>query len=266
MITVCLVMVTGTIYAEMFDIKIGDDIDRVQNALGEPDSYILLGDKALVSYGLSKIELVSNKVTKVNFVSAAKTKELRLKTKTDNKKRRAYLIREGNTVKQRKLENVEFLSSPLSEQIDFWHSFRRHYPMIDLSPVNLADLATKAAEDTQRKREEDEEYKANEEELLQAKWKLMEAEERAHQAELEANSRNTRYSRGYTSYLYPPQVIIPGRPCYPVRPTPYGCLKPVSPFRPGGGNRVGGSSHTTVSPHASRWPSHTPGVFPNTVK
>lgn len=139
--------------------------------------------------------------------------------------------------------------------------------MIDLAPVDIADMAAKAAEDMRRQRD-----KAREDELLEAKWKLMEAEERARKAEVEANSRCSRYGRysgGYSSYLWPPQVILPGRPCYPVRPTPYGCLKPVSPFRPGGGTSIVGSSSGatfTVSPHASRWPSHTPGVFPNTIR
>ena len=263
LITVCMVIVTGNIYAEMFDVKIGDDIDTVHEVLGKPESYILIGDKAVISYGLSKIELISNTVTKVNFISAAREKELQLKAKKDNEARHDYLVKEGNAVKQRKLESADFLSLPLSDQVDFWRSFRKHYPMIDLAPVNIAGMAAQAAADSRKQQD-----KAREDELLQAKWKLMEAEERAHKAELEASSRYTRYSRGYTSYLWPPQVIIPGRPCYPARPTPYGCLKPVSPFRPRGSSRIGSNSsrHIKTSPHTSRWPSHTPGVFPNTVK
>ena len=266
MIAICLVMVAGTVYAEMFDVKIGDDIGTVHEVLGEPDSYILVGNKAVVSYERGKIELISNKVSKVDFVSAAKAKELKLKTKKDNEKHHDYLVKEGTALKQRKLEDTTFLSQPIREQLDFWRSFRARYPMIDLAPVDVAGMASQAAEDSRQRKD-----KAREDELLQARWRLMAAEERAHQAELEASSRYTRYSRGYTSYLWPPQVIIPGRPCYPARPTPYNynCIKPVSPFRPGGGTSiVGGSSgsRTTVSPHANRWPSHTPGVFPNTVR
>lgn len=264
MVMVLMLIATCGLCAEMFDVKVGDDVKKVYEVLGEPDSYMLAGNKAVVTYERGKIELVSNKVTRVDFTSVAKAAELKLKIEKANEERHDYLLQAGTALKQRKLEDARFLSLPLSDQLDFWRSFRRRYPMVDLAPVDIADMATKAAEES--KQQHDEELEA---ELLRAKWKLMEAEERAHKAELEASSRYTRSSYGYTSYIWPPRVIIPGRPCYPVRPTPYGCTKPVSPFRPGGGTSiVGGSrgSAITVSPNTSCWPSHTPRVFNNIIR
>ena len=254
----------NSLYAEMFDVKIGDDVQKVYETLGEPESYILVGKKAVVSYKRGKIELVSNIVTKVEFVSAAKAEANRLQTEQDNKKRHDYQMQEGAALKQRKLEDARFLAQPLVDQLDFWRSFRRHYPMVDLEPINLAEMAKQSA-DNSKSRKADADNNA----LLEAKWKLMEAEERARVAELEASNNRYRNS-SYGSYVWPSRIVFPAnRLCYPVRPVPYGCTKPISPFRPGGGSSVVGGSggsvvggyRNTSKPTVSHWPSYT-GRFP----
>ncbi len=265
-------MVIGNIYAEMFDVKVGDDVKSVYKVMGEPESYIMVGNKAVVSYERGKIELISNKVSKVSLVSTEQVamlreqeSEQRAKAIEAKAKKHDYMAKEGNALKQKKLEDVEFLSSPIAEQFEYWKKFRRRYPMVDMTPIDLVEMATTITENARQRAEAAE--KAKNDELLKARWKLMEAQERAHQAELEASrSRRSRYI--YGSYLYPPQIILPGYPNRPC-PTPYGTIKPVSPFRPGGGKSVvggGGSRIITPAPHAGNWPSHTPGVFPNTIR
>ena len=266
-IFIILFCLTGisSLYAEMFDIKVGDDVQKVHETLGEPESYVLVGKKAVISYKRGKIELVSNKVTKVEFVSAAKAEEMRLQAEKDNNKRQDYLMQEGAALKQRKLEDARFLAQPIVDQLDFWRSFRRHYPMIDLAPVNLADMATKSAEEAKQNKSE-----RDQNALLEAKWKLMEAEERARKAEMEASSNrynNNSLTYGYGSYIWPTQIILPrNRLYYPVRPMPYGCIQPISPFRPGGGVSVVGGSGGGVVIGGSNGSSRTSWSFSHTVR
>ena len=269
-----VMIIAGIIYGAGFDINIGDSIEKVYAVMGEPDGYMLVGDRAVVSYLRGKIELVSNKVTRVELISAKKAEDLKRRRVAEKKRIYEYLKQQGETIKQQKLENTEFLSLPLSEQIAFWKNFKKRYTMVNLSPVNIADMAAKDAEEKRKQRKEAEE-KYNDE-LLKMRWKLMEAEERAHKAEMEAD-RRCRYSYGYTSYLWPPQVIMPGhtpvcRPhvpvCNPVCKPAFGIENSSSALSMGCGNISYGrnTGNITVAPHASRWPSYTPGVFPNDIK
>ncbi len=271
LIIICSILAVNILHAEMFDVKIGDDINKIENVLGKPDSYILIGKRAVLTYPRGKIILVSNKVVEVNFISEEKAAELKkqqevasIKAKDARKRQNEYLAKKGLALKQSKLEDVDFLSLPLKEQFNYWKKFKQRYPMVDLAPVDLVEMAAKIAENAEEQRKKQDERL--EQELLEAKWKLMDAEERARKAELEASRNHGRTYYSYGSYIWPPQVVIPGGnyPCRPKPKPPCGpSILPVNKPKP---IKQGAGIKNPVAPHASRWPSFTPGVFPNNAK
>ena len=91
-----------------------------------------------------------------------------------------------------------FLGLSSADQLVFWRRFRERYPMVSLESVDLAGLVQQAKGERTAQLEN---------ELLRARWQLMDAEERAQEAELKARRAESRFrSRGYSVWV-PPYAV-----------------------------------------------------------
>jgi len=259
-VSLALVAPPGMLYAADSDIEVGDGIDEVYSVLGQPNGYIRSGSFFLFYYDRGKVELHDEVVTAVELVSAGEVRDLKAARKRYVEERRDRLRAAGLALQREKLEDPFFLALPSSEQLSFWRTFRERYPMVSLAPIDLAGVAKQAA-GAQREAE-------LKDELLRAKWRLIDAEERARAAELAARKAENRFrSRGHR-YGYFPQSGVYGASSFSIQGSDfYGSflrarITPVDPYRPLTGMGLS-SEPNAFNRVSSHWKKISPGVFPN---
>jgi hypothetical protein len=205
-----LVLAAATSWAS--DVRVGDALDAVLAALGQPQGYIRSGDYVLLAYERGRVELNDNRVVRADLVSAEEAERqrmARLRREAQRREaaalRRAQLIVEGTGVRDRKLADPLFAVSHPQEQVSFWQAFRRSYPDVDVTlPYaealgRLETLRRAEALDSERRRQ-----------IAELEDRVAAAEDRARVAELQI----VRCGYPYGSWWYAPGwVTTGGRSC-----------------------------------------------------
>lgn len=257
----CVVLFTaGVVRAGNGEIELGDHVDEVYSILGRPSGYIHSGSFSLLYYDRGKVEVHDDIVTGIYLVSSEKARELKAARERRARERYEELLVEGLALQREKLEDPNFLSLPSADQLSFWRTFHGRYPMVSLDREDIAGLARDAAEE-QRKSE-------LENELLRMKWRLMDAEERAHKAELAARALEGRCRARTYSHWYPPQIVVHRRPTFSAGASDFyrhfhrPRITPVDPYLPLSGIKLSAdaNSYRHIPRHRQ---TMTPGVFPN---
>ena len=227
-----------------FEVALGDDLDAVTAALGEPQGYMLTGTRAVLTYERGKVELRDDKVVSVDLVSPDVAAARKTEAEAARRQREAQQAARGTRLRDAKLDDPEFLFLPPTQQFAFWRSFRQQYPAIDLAPVGLSELAARASAEEQafKAQAETRAETLKDADLMALEWRVQEAEARAEEAALaarraETRSRSSGFYGGWTSTRWPTTVVIGGGPTL--------CSPPVAvPYRAPCGIRA-----PTVQPH-----------------
>jgi len=194
------------------ELLVGDNADAVQAILGEPQGYIKTPSVELFLYVRGTVEARQGKVTAVNLVSEKEAEARREAREIELKSRQAALAArrerlrtEGLALKEKKLRDPVFLSSPPSDQLEFWREFRKRFPGVSVGEEFAHALARWEEQVAREQVEAKEAKKAAELEkrLLAMEKRVREAEDRARRAEDKAEVR----SRGYTYVSYGAPVI-----------------------------------------------------------
>ena len=217
---------SGTLRAS--EVVVGEPLADVLLDLGKPRGFIRAGSYLLLDYERGKVELRDEKVVQADLMTdeeLAAYKELTARRTAMASKaameRRIALFAEGTKVRDAKLTDPVFLSSPASEQVAFWRWFRQKYPGVEIGGEYAVVLQKYEAELDAQQREADQKQQVAE---LEAR--VADAERAAAEAQEEAERARQYY--GYYS-TYPICYVRPSVPCGPtvIRP-------PVQvPSRPG---------------------------------
>jgi hypothetical protein len=229
----------GTRADDRDEIVVGDAVDKVYRVLGQPRGYIRSDKRELLMYERGRIEVRHGLVFRASLVSEEEAQARRIEEE-QRRRRRAAAMRarrqrlqaEGLALKEEKLADPVFLSSPVSAQLEFWRLFREKYPHVNVDAEYAHSLA---------RRREEVEWARFERHVADLEDRLDHAERRAREAEREADEARSRrwYYDHYASPLVQvcrPRVIVrpasrckPVRPCRPVKP----CGSPRPVVRPG---------------------------------
>lgn len=139
-----LVVFPLTLMAE--EVKIGDSLDQVRIALGEPRGRAQMGSRELLSFERGEVELNAQVVTRVALRSeeaqtafATKRAATESRVREEQETRRTRLTAEGETLKATKLADKTFQSAPIRIQLEYWRNFAVQYPSVSCAEqLNLA--------------------------------------------------------------------------------------------------------------------------------
>ncbi|MFP4069102.1 MAG: hypothetical protein ACOCVJ_01045 [Verrucomicrobiota bacterium] len=204
------------------EIQLGDSLDAILEALGEPAGLIELRDKTLLLYPRGEVTLKEDRVVEVDLMTEAEftADQARLEREREEwlvqqEKLAAARLEEGRSIKAAKLESRAFASLPAKDRVDYWRSFQIRYPDIDVSEQIASALEgyeteLKELHSQQRIAELESRVAVAEREAAAAR---LEAEKLREEAETVADRRyGLRY---YTDpvihrrhYYKPPTVII----------------------------------------------------------
>jgi len=110
----------------------GDRADQVVAALGEPDAIVTIASRETYYYPRGRIWLEGGVVTTTELkAEAAWLAEQDLKREAEAE-RAARRVREGLALREAKISDPSFRSSPVSRQLDYWGWFRAAYPGVSV--------------------------------------------------------------------------------------------------------------------------------------
>jgi len=134
---------------------------EVVEEVGEPKGVIRMPDRTRLLYERGEVTLRDGAVSAVDLVSPeawAKREKERARERAEweacRERLRQRRIETGRRIKRERLNSASFANLPAQERLEFWRSFQRRYPEVDISePLNRAlEAAREAREDRQRKR------------------------------------------------------------------------------------------------------------------
>jgi hypothetical protein len=198
-----LPMVPAALAAD--DLAIGDTLEVVQSALGEPRGSIKAGSYQLLQFERGRVEFRDGVVIRLNIVSAdiAEARRIRREKEQEARRvaaaeRRAQRHAEGLNVRDRARSNENFDQLSGREQLDFWSSFRRQYPGISVD-VEYASARARDRRETEQRR--------NDRRLADMDRRIAEADARAREAEAQADDLaedlKRQKRRSYVTYATP---------------------------------------------------------------
>jgi hypothetical protein len=187
----------------------GTSVAEVRGELGRPNGVMQVGERHLWYYPHGLVELVNNRVTRVELRSPEEQTDLELREarrRAEREERRMSVVAEGTALRDRKLADATFAAAPAAYQVAFWEDFARRYPEVScVEPLTIARL---------KLGEELEERARMREEAL----RIAELEARLADAE-EDRSYRVNYHRGYRGY-YNEFALWPVRYTYYDAPLP----------------------------------------------
>lgn len=192
----------------------GGSLTDVRVELGRPTGRMQLGERQLLYYPHGLVELVDDRVTRVDLRTPeeqASLEQREARRRAERDERRMAAVAEGTALRDRKLADATFAAAPAAYQAAFWEDFARRYPEVScVEPLTIARL----------KLGEELEEKARQREDAQ---RIAELEARLEAAEREPYHR-VRHYRGYRDYyhefaLWPVQYTYYDAPL-PVYTTP----------------------------------------------
>jgi hypothetical protein len=211
-----LAVATMTVRA---DVKVGDSLEQVLSAMGEPRGEIKAGTYQLLYFERGRVELRNGKVSKMDLVSEAQQEKIRLSREKQQAEAaqmaaeaRTKRIVEGMALRKSKLAETAFMNAPASERVAYWQSFKKLYPEVPLGAeytTALADLEKDLA--VQRI------ASAQQRQLDSLEQRVADAEDRAKRAEPRRNSITIYddspavYGYGYPYVTYNPWINTPQR-------------------------------------------------------
>jgi len=137
-----LLTVVGIWAASADGIKPGDTVEMVIRELGKPQGRISAGIYEVYLYDRGKVELVSNRVTTVDLITAeeASAKRLAQEKRQQEAAQRAKEAQErrqieGNRILTERLADTFFRAQSAGEQLDYWDIFKAQYPEIDIGSI-----------------------------------------------------------------------------------------------------------------------------------
>ncbi len=212
------------------DITVGDSADRVREVLGEPRGSIHSGSYEMFQYDRGRVELRDGVVTNLELVTAEEAAVLKIERERQARElkerqaaQREQRRLEGLEIRDRALNNPDFLASSGTRQVEFWEDFHRRYPDV---PVHAEYTAAAAKRDADREKAETERRLADmEKRVSDAEARAKEAEENAKDAQRDARDARRRVVYYPPYYGYP--VYTPStnqstyRPTYPTTVYPY---------------------------------------------
>jgi hypothetical protein len=223
-------------------VALGDSRERVIELLGEPTGEIRSKSLSILSYPQGKVELRDGVVSEVNLMSAEELRKRREQSAARlrrQQQRREKLKADGLRVKNGKLSDVEFLASPLSDQLFYWKEFSKMYPDVDVSGI-YRDLQQRQQKEQKEQRED-----AMLAKIKQLEKRVDDAEQRAAAAE-NAQQQSINFPQVYDdgAFFYPDNI-------YPSPPIIWynnvGCREP----RANGGS---GYNRRLLNPGGRRYP------------
>jgi len=239
--------------AESEDVKIGDTLESVRKALGEPRGLIMDETYQLLQYDRGRVELHDGFVSSVNIVSEEEAERMRIERERIAEERRLAeaarrerLRIEGLETLEQVLSDPEYAALSAGKQVAFWKSFKKRYPDVPLGEEYASALERHRLELEQRQLEQ---------RIATLESRVREAESRAAQAEWEASRENNRRYTSFVSYAYP--VHYPrarrSKKCAPKRT--YATSDVCQPSIKGHANRYAKSSRSSKASYKSSYSS-----------
>jgi len=196
---VILFSAASTVWSEPgVEIRAGQSQADVVALLGEPEGFIRMGETVWLSYARGMVKLVDDGVVEANLISPEAAVVKRQKEQAERARfeqaqaeEKARRIEQGRLLKASRINNPEFLATPISYQVTFWKEFQTRYP--EVPAWDEYELA--------RARLEQEQEQLRQQQVQENR--IRELEIRLEEAEL----RQERYSR--TRYVYSPIVYYP---------------------------------------------------------
>ncbi len=141
------------------EVNVGDNRATVRDALGVPRGQVNLAGRQVLYYERGEVELTGERVTRVALRTPEEQEALVALEERQRGAREARmneLIAAGVALRDRKLADDTFKSSPLGYQVSFWQNFARSYPGVSISePFTIARM--RYAEQLEERRRKDEE-------------------------------------------------------------------------------------------------------------
>lgn len=188
-------------------VHIGDSHESVIAELGRPDGYIETETTDWLYYERGTVKLEDGRVVEADLITAEQARERRAREREEWERRRslwaerqAKHLREGWELKQSRQSNPRFLSSPASQQVAFWRTFRARYPEIPIHEEYALALERYQDEWQNAQRERDRERR------------IAELEERLRRAEDRAMARSYSGVRHNAFYSAPNVVFVQRHP------------------------------------------------------
>lgn len=208
-----VILSVGAAGAPAGEVRVGDTVDQVKSALGEPTGYIGARTYEMFIYERGKVELEDGRVVSVQLISEGEAQARRLEAERRAaeqarlQKEQAEARRvEGEQVKAQTLSDPNFLALPAGEQVAFWEAFRQQYPEVDVEGIYATAVARyrlvlQQAADQQRLAE----LQAQVDEA-QARARAAEAAAASAQVAAQQAAQDTRVEYVYRSYYWPTYV------------------------------------------------------------
>ena len=180
------------------DVMIGDTLDVVKDALGEPRGYMKSEDYQLLQYERGLVELHDGLVSSVSLVSEQDAEKRRIERERIAEERRLAratrreeLRIEGQEILEQVRNDPEFAALPAAEQVEFWRSFKKRYRDVPPGEEYAAVL---------ERHKQELEQQALEHRIADLESRVREAESRVAQAEEEVARASYDNRRRYVSY------------------------------------------------------------------
>jgi hypothetical protein len=133
-------LVGGTLCAGASTLEKDFTVEQVVEALGKPMGIIELSDKTLYLYPQGEVTMTAELVSDFELMETeefqAEQKRRRIEREewqADQEKRAAMRLEAGQALKAEKMQSRAFASLPAKDQVDYWRSFQRRFPSVDIS-------------------------------------------------------------------------------------------------------------------------------------
>lgn len=218
LLTVTLAMGAST------KVELGMSQEAIIEALGKPAGDLILRDKTILLYPQGEITIEEGTATHIDLMTDVEfethQEKLRVEREAHLKRKaeaEAAYIAEGESVKAAKLENTSFTLLPAKDRVDYWRSFQRRYPDVDVAKQIEGALADYKKEIQELK---------DQEKIAELETRVSNAEKEAATARLEAEklrkeAETLRHQQNYglryytdpvpyhrNYYYQPPRIII----------------------------------------------------------
>lgn len=245
LVLICFIaFVCGTAMAN--EIRKGDTLETVYEKLGKPSGVINLESKQFIYYARGHLEVIGGRVVKISMVSEEQYRHDQEVARRNEaiaaqqaRERRDQRIAEGHRVKDRVLNDPDFVSASGSRQIRYWKKFSERFPEID-----IREEITAAADRQREERIVQLQAEVEQQRIANLERQLRDAQDRAAEAERDVRrlSNNT------------------GRTIVYANPYAYGQYQGYNHYS----NAYGSTSHSRISAQAIR-PSAGLTVYGNRV-
>jgi hypothetical protein len=180
------------------DVRVGDTAQKVLAVLGEPNGFIKSGKDQLLIYDRGRVSLSNDVVVRVELVSAEEAEWRKADDQRQREERaaavaarREQLLQEGTALKEKAVNDPQFLALRGADQVRFWKEFAGKYPDV------AVELEYSKALARQRVEAEEEDIRQR---LQAVEQRAADAEVRAQRAEAERAEAERRSQTTYGWY------------------------------------------------------------------